>query len=370
MKKQLSPSQTLWLFGAFTLIAFILSASTFVTFRHAFDMDSDEPVSPENEKTAELANVAHGVDVMRGGKTVVVSTGQNDVSEEDSRGEEQPTMVENIVVPEVIHQPEEKAPAKPVVDVKTVEEKMARTVVKPEDNASPNAEAVVPIEQKGITGTKKTLLVQNAAILPVEKNTPAGTDTGVVIGGYYEKFPECRLYYVQKAPRNDGKILMVTPAEADRINTEFFKETLEKLNTMTPLAAFYDKDTKFNIKQVVAQNADLDFKMIEWSGVLLVKKAGTYTFLYTLGSDDDILRGIAVFVNGKGQYVAGIGKRQGVMDVELKPDMANVKIVVYAADKNKLSSSSPLIRYKLKNAIGDFREIIPGKLYHKIEEDW
>ena len=41
MKKLLSPSQILWLFGAFALIAFILSAFTFVNFRHAFDMDSD-----------------------------------------------------------------------------------------------------------------------------------------------------------------------------------------------------------------------------------------------------------------------------------------------------------------------------------------
>ena len=200
------------------------------------------------------------------------------------------------------------------------------------------------------------------SFLTAEETLPTG----------FDKYPECRLYYAQEAPRNDGKILMVTPAEADILNTKFFKETLEKIDSMTSLANFYDKKEKIDTRQAPPEG--VTYNMVSWSGVMNVKKAGTYTFLVTWGPKEGskpVWHGIAFYINGQKIVKTGDQKFQDYMDVDLKPGMANVKIVVYAADQNALSSSSPLIRYKLKKSFEDYREITPALLYHKTEEeDW
>ena len=113
--------------------------------------------------------------------------------------------------------------------------------------------------------------------------------------------------------------------------------------------------------------------MVSWSGAFLVKKAGTYTFLSTFGPrcENGSSHGIAVFVNGKGIFKAGQRNLQSTLDVDLKPGMANVMVVVYASYVDTLKSASPVVRYKLQNAVGDYREITPALLYHKtVEEDW
>ena len=188
----------------------------------------------------------------------------------------------------------------------------------------------------------------------------------------FDKYPECRLYYAQEAPREDGKILMLTPAQYAKHKEDFFKETLEKIDSMTSLASFDDKKAKIDTKQVAPDG--VVYNMVSWSGVMQVKKAGTYTFLVTWGPKEGskpVWHGIAFYVNEQKIVKTGSQNFQGTMDVDLKPGMtAIVKIVVYAADQNALSSSSPLIRYKLKKS-KDYREITPALLYHQEEEeDW
>ena len=68
----------------------------------------------------------------------------------------------------------------------------------------------------------------------------------------YQKFPECRVYSVN--------------GEAD------IKETFEKIDSLSSLAAFYDEDgAKFNLQQAKA-GKDVQYNMIVWDAFVNIKK--------------------------------------------------------------------------------------------------
>ena len=52
MKKQLTPNQTLWIFGSFAFLIFILASYTFLNFWQAFRTNSDVQAPPEAEITS------------------------------------------------------------------------------------------------------------------------------------------------------------------------------------------------------------------------------------------------------------------------------------------------------------------------------
>ena len=224
-----------------------------------------------------------------------------------------------------------------------------------------------------LTGALTFLIAEDEGepiTLPPENKVTTGKAENIPIPPGYEPSPECRLYTVT-LPYMGGA---VHPGHENDKHINFFKETLGQLNAMTSVAAFLDKKSKFDTKQTAPEG--VVYNMVAWTGAFLVKKAGTYTFLSTFGrkpGDYTTSHGIAVFVNGKGKLAAGPGTKniQSTLDVDLKPGMANLMVVIYANNQSILTTASPLIRYKLQNAVKDYREITPANLYHKEEEeDW
>ncbi|MBP5671433.1 MAG: hypothetical protein J6X49_03510 [Victivallales bacterium] len=171
----------------------------------------------------------------------------------------------------------------------------------------------------------------------------------------YQKFPECRVYSV------DGQ-------------TDI-KEIFEKIDSLSSLAAFYDEDgAKFNLQQAKA-GKDVLYNMIVWDAFVNIKKAGTYTFLFTwvvpsypIGSIGLQVKDQEVFCN---RYREGTTS-QGQLDVELKAGWNKLRLcVITTQNMPSLKPSSPVIRYKLRNVIADPRELKPAELTHKVEEiDW
>ena len=179
--------------------------------------------------------------------------------------------------------------------------------------------------------------------------------------GDYEKFPECRLYTTGVGNPFNMKY-----------RPELFKALIEQIDSMTSLAAFYDKSaSKFDTKQQAGQ--DLNYDLIVWDGYIPIKKTGTYTFLVALCGMNPLngSRGaFALLVNGKALYVSDDDKTLlGALDADLKVGMNKLRFCVYASNPN--GDIKPLVRYKLWNAVGDFREFTPANLSHKVEaEDW
>ena len=193
-------------------------------------------------------------------------------------------------------------------------------------------------------------------------NNPPAQPVPTQPAGDFEKFPECRLYAT-----GIGKPFNM------KYKPELFKELIEQIGSMTSVAAFYDKNaSKFDTKH----NQNVNYDLIVWNGYIPIKKAGTYTFLVTLSGIDrgGAAGGFACTVNGKSINVVGAQEKRGVIlqgtvDADLKVGMNKLSFCVYA---NKADGSiKPAIRYKLQNAIGDFREFTPANLSHKVEaEDW
>ena len=177
----------------------------------------------------------------------------------------------------------------------------------------------------------------------------------------YQKFPECRVYSVNR--KTD------------------IKETFEKIDSLSSLAAFYDQDgAKFNLQQAKA-GKDVQYNMIVWDGFVNVKKAGTYTFLLTWVPPCDQhgmnYGNFSIGLQVKEQKVLIHDGRsnsisQGQFDVELKAGWNKLRLCVVSPESmTNLRPSSPVIRYKLRNVIADPRELKPAELTHKVEEvDW
>ena len=288
----------------------------------------------------------------------MVSTGQNDVSEEDSRGEEQPTMVENaVVVPEIVHQPEEKIPAKAVgnsVDVSN------NKMDKPISYEIQSKASAISSDENKISRTLASANVQKQSAVILTANATQAKALPSLGGDGCESFPECRVYYVNS------------------INTDL-KEIYDKFDSLSSLAAFYDKDgTKFNLqKSMVDKNTE--YNLIVWDGYINIKKASVYTFLLAWVipfSNEHATEGSTVLqVNDKkvliGPTYSG-NTCQGILDIDMKVGLNRLRLCILTRDNmSLLKPSTPVIRYKLKNAVGDYREITPANLYHKImEEDW
>ena len=208
-----------------------------------------------------------------------------------------------------------------------------------------------------LIGTMPILTAQEAPILPVEKNAPAKSDSGVLPDGY-DKFPECRLYYASVSYKNNGSN---------------FNEVFEKIDSMTSVAAFYDKNaSKFDVKQNAGP--DVTYSLLVWDGYISIKKAGTYTFLVTMSGMNPTHALYGAFgLKVKDQTFIGgwrADSLQGTLNVDLKPGMNQLRFAVYCSPSAK-ERVKTLIRYKPLNAIGEFREFTPANLTHKVvEEDW
>ena len=261
MKKQLTPTQMLWMFGVFALLAFILASYTFLSFRQAFRMNSEVPALPEDEITSKPTLLEHGVNVTKtGGAKVVVSEELADVLEEEAR-DEQSSMVGNTpIVLNTVHQPEEKVPAQPVGNVQSVKESHDKVdIVKPADNGTQN-EGTLPSDENRSSKPLTSMFVQRQAPVILTANATPATSLPSPGGDGYEKFPECREYFVNSK------------------HTEL-KELYEKIDSLTSLAAFYDKDeTKFNLQQPKDVKY-IQYNMIVWDGLINIKKAGTYNHI-------------------------------------------------------------------------------------------
>ena len=111
-----------------------------------------------------------------------------------------------------------------------------------------------------------------------------------------------------------------------------------------------------------------------------IKKAGTYTILLTwvvprtanggsnTGSIGLQVKDQKVLINS----VHSDDTCQGQFDVELKAGWNKLRLcVICGTCMTNTRPSSPVIRYKLRNVIGDPRELKPAELTHKVEEiDW
>ena len=208
----------------------------------------------------------------------------------------------------------------------------------------------------GLASALTIVTAQDAPKLPEAKNAPAAQVTpagnsqqtatvATQLAGDYEKFPECRLYKTSFKPFD------FQPN---------FEALIDGIDSMSSVAAFYDKNTsKFDPKQDAGK--DIVYDLLVWDGYLPIKKAGTYTFLVT--GDAGIS---AILVNGKGTtHIC----KQGTLDVDLKVGMNKLRFCIYTTVPDRCNK--PILSYKLRNAIGDFREFTPANLSHKVEnEEW
>ena len=177
-------------------------------------------------------------------------------------------------------------------------------------------------------------------------------------GDNYVEFPECRLYNVAFNKKTT------------------FKDIFEDVDSLTSLIAVIDKNAvKFDLAQ--PEGSTLRYNMIVWDGWLKAKKAGTYTFMLTPWSIPYVnsFRGsFGITVNGKSAVVAE-GERnvyQGVLDVDMKIGYNKVRLCFLVSPTvAAVEPQNPHITYKLRNAVGEPRELQPAMLFHKVEEaDW
>ena len=167
----------------------------------------------------------------------------------------------------------------------------------------------------------------------------------------YANFPECRMY------RTEGNL----------------KEIYEKIGTMTSVAAIYDSDiAKFELKKP-QHTQNIGYNMILWDGFFNIKKPGTYTFfvnwfLNNYGYSHACPQGCILSINDKLVMTTG----EATLDVELKAGINKVRFCCYGErGLNDYREPSPKIRYKLRNAIGEYRDFKPADIFHKtVEEDW
>lgn len=214
-----------------------------------------------------------------------------------------------------------------------------------------------------LTGTFTFLNAQENPVLPTAKEAPAQTNKSTTSDdSEYQKFPECRVYLVN--------------SQAD------FKETFDKIDSLSSLAAFYEQDgVKFNLQQAKA-GKDVQYNMIVWDGYINIKKAGTYTFLLTwvvpsgprghanTGSIGLLIKDQKILISrGKSGQTS-----QGQVDVNLKAGWNKLRLCVLMDDNIPALmryDSNPVIRFKPRNAIAEPREFEPAELFHKVqEEDW
>ena len=202
-----------------------------------------------------------------------------------------------------------------------------------------------------LTGVLSFLTAQEAPL----QATPANTDG-------FEKYPECRVYSV--ATKN---------AE--------LKEIYEKIDSLSSLRAFYDKDdAKFSLQPQAENIKGIQYNMIVWDGYISIKKSGTYTFILTWNVPGNVQNenhgSICLQVKDQKTLVGHANYRRGALqghfDVELKAGWNKLRLCVLTkTNMPKLSPSNPVIRYKLRNVIGELRECRPTELTHKVEkEDW
>ena len=208
---------------------------------------------------------------------------------------------------------------------------------------------------------------QEAPALPKTGNTVVVQVTPAakpVVTSDFEKFPECRLYVANI----NYSSASISASINRQVTIESLKGVVDQIGTMTSLAAFYDKNpSKFDTKQNAGPNVQYNF--IVWEGYIPIKKAGTYTFLATLAGG--VRKGFALMVNGKNVYIADSTHEslQGTVNADMKVGMNKLRFCV--ATDSMDGKVKPLVRYKLLNAIGDFREFTPANLFHKVEnEDW
>ena len=212
------------------------------------------------------------------------------------------------------------------------------------------------------TPQSTTVIDHSSKAINTHSSTSHSATTLTISGStdvFFQKFPECRVYSVN--------------VEAD------IKETFEKIDSLSSLAAFYDEDgAKFNLLQAKA-GKDVRYNMIVWDGFVNIKKAGTYTFMFTwvvpnhahltnLGSIGLQVKDQKVLCNNFRENSTS----QGQLDVELEAGWNKLRLcVVTEYNMPSLRPSSPVIHYKLRNVIGDPRELKPAELTHKVDEvDW
>ena len=188
----------------------------------------------------------------------------------------------------------------------------------------------------------------------------AQTQDAFASDGDYEKFPECRVYSVN--------------SQTD------FKEIFDKINSLSSLAAFYDKDgAKFNLQQAQA-GKNVQYNMIVWDGFINIKTAGTYTFVLTwvvpsgprghanTGSIGLLIKDQKILISrGKSGQTS-----QGQVDVNLKAGWNKLRLCVLSNTNIPfVQPSNPVIRYKPWNVIGEPREFKPAELTHQVNKlDW
>ena len=178
----------------------------------------------------------------------------------------------------------------------------------------------------------------------------------------FEKYPECRVYSI--ATKNAS-----------------LKEIFERIDSLSSLGAFYDKDgTKFSLQPQVENIKGIQYNMIVWDGYISIKKAGGYTFMLTWNVPGNVQNencgSICLQVKDQKTLVGPVNYRRGALqgqfDVELKAGWNKLRLCVLTkTNMPNLSSSNPVIRYKLRNVISEPREFKPEELTHKVEDvDW
>jgi hypothetical protein len=363
MKKQLTPNQTLWIFGSFAFLIFILASYTFLNFWQAFRMNSDVQAPPEAEITSKPTLLEHGVNVTKTGQTKIsISDEQTDGLEEVVQ--EEPIVENTASVLDDVHQPKEKASDKPVGNSEEdSHDKMDNA--KPVANETQNTERTISVEKDTVSKPLASTNVQKQTSIILTANATAAP-LPFHSGGNYKMFPECLVYSVDtKCEMNFTEIEM-------NIQNIFKKYD----SYMSLLATFYDQDrTKFNLQQTKAK--DVHYNMIMWDGYLKIDMASTYTFLLTwvvppTNSGNNIDASIGLQVKDQTIICSGNPGRdsaiEGQLDVYLNVGWNKLCLCVLTGrDINDLKQSCPVIRYNPLNAITELRKLKPIELYHKLK---
>lgn len=212
----------------------------------------------------------------------------------------------------------------------------------------------IKMEKKMIVKAKLMILIMclvgTTAFLTAQEDVELG------------KYPECRLYNV-----------------AANSNThKHFEEVFDKIGSLTSLIAIIDKNGgEFDLKQPTASALNLRYNMVVWDGYLYCRKAGIYTFIlfpWSIPFANNYRGAFGITVNDKSKVVKEGEKNvyQDTFDVDLKLGYNKVRLCFFVFPSVAIAKpKNPLIKYKPRNALDDYRAITPSLLFHKIpEKDW
>ena len=217
----------------------------------------------------------------------------------------------------------------------------------------------ITLKSKGKHNMKKQLILLVLCLIGTMSTLPAQE---VIPNNGYEKFSQCRLYYV----------------DANSNTHRHFEEIYEKIDSLTSRINFFDDNNiKFDLKKSDTTALNLKYNMVVWDGYLYSEKAGTYTFMissWTVPFMNNYHGAFGITVNDKNKVVKDGQKNvyQDILDADLKVGYNKIRFCFFVYPTVAVANpGSPYITYKPRNVVANLIPIKPAMLYHKAQkEDW